>query len=77
MIRAIAAVDEVSRRVQQQREGHRGRRDDPLYKARRLLVIKQTASDPDLQARLEGLLALGDPEGEVAFAFNVSKSKKR
>lgn len=27
----LAAVDDVSRRVQQQAYGHRGRRDDPLY----------------------------------------------
>jgi transposase len=77
MRHAIAAVDEVRRRVQQQRLGHRGRSEDPLYKARKLLVIKQTASDPDLQSRLEGLLALGDPEGEVAFAYGVKEAVAR
>ena len=41
MRHAIAAVDEVRRRVQQQQQGHRGRKDDPLYKARKLLVINQ------------------------------------
>ncbi len=77
MRHAIAAVDEVRRRVQQQRLGHRGRSDDPLYKARKLLVIKQTSNDPDLQSRLEGLLALGDPEGEVAFAYGVKEAVAR
>ncbi len=77
MRHAIAAVDEVRRRVQQQRLGHRGRSDDPLYKARKLLVIKETKHDADLQARLEGLLALGDPEGEVAFAYGVKEAVAR
>ena len=77
MRHAIAAVDEVRRRVQQQRLGHRGRSDDPLYKARKLLVIKATSNDADLQARLEGLLALGDPEGEVAFAYGVKEAVAR
>jgi transposase len=77
MRHAILAVDEVRRRVQQQRLGHRGRSDDPLYKARKLLVINETKHDPDLQARLEGLLALGDPEGEVAFAYGVKEAVAR
>ena len=33
----FAAVDDVRRRVQQQTLGHRGRRDDPLYRIRRIL----------------------------------------
>jgi len=77
MRHAILAVDQVRRRVQQQHEGHRGRRDDPLYRARKLLVIKATSSDPALQSRLEGLLALGDPEGEVAFAYGVKEAVAR
>lgn len=77
MRHAIAAVDEVRRRVQQQRLGHRGRKTDPLYRARRLLVIRETSGDPELQARLEGLLALGDPDGEVAFAYNVKEAVAR
>ena len=77
MRHAIAAVDEVRRRVQQQRLGHRGRSDDPLYKARKLLVFKATAADPELSSRLEGLLALGDPDGEVAFAYGVKEAVAR
>jgi transposase len=77
MRHAILAVDQVRRRVQQQHEGHRGRRDDPLYKARKLLVIKATATDPELSSRLEGLLALGDPEGEVAFAYGLKEAVAR
>ncbi|MCU1364116.1 MAG: hypothetical protein JWM55_1944 [Acidimicrobiaceae bacterium] len=77
MRHAIAAVDGVRRRVQQHQQGHRGRSGDPLYKARKLLVIKETKNDPGLQARLEGLLALGDPDGEVAFAYGVKEAVAR
>jgi len=77
MRHAIAAVDEVRRRVQHERLGHRGRRDDPLYKARRLLVIRETAADPELTERLEALLALGDPDGEVAFAYSMKEAVAR
>ena len=35
---ANEALDEVRRRVQNQTLGHRGRKDDPLYRARKLLV---------------------------------------
>ncbi|MGH9097966.1 MAG: ISL3 family transposase [Acidimicrobiales bacterium] len=77
MRHAILAVDQVRRRVQQQRLGHRGRRDDPLYRARKLLVIGQTATDAELSARLEGLLVLGDPDGEVAFAYSVKEAVAR
>lgn len=33
----FAAVDDVRRRVQQETLGHRGRRDDPLYRIRRVV----------------------------------------
>jgi len=42
MRHAIFCVDEVRRRVQRERLGHRGRAGDPLYKARKLLVISKT-----------------------------------
>jgi transposase len=74
---AILALDQGRRRVQQQRTGHRGRAGDPLYRARKLLVIGATASDPELQERLEGLLALGDPDGEVAFAYSMKEAVAR
>jgi transposase len=77
MRHAILALDQVRRRVQQQRLGHRGRAGDPLYRARKLLVIGATATDPELQERLEGLLALGDPDGEVAFAYSVKEAVAR
>jgi len=77
MRHAIFCVDEVRRRVQRERLGHRGRAGDPLYKARKLLVISKTASDRELKERLEALLALGDPDGEVAFAYSVKEAVVR
>jgi transposase len=35
------ALDECRRRVHQQLHGHRGRKDDPLYKARRTLLTER------------------------------------
>jgi transposase len=77
MRHAIYAVDQTRRRVQQERLGHRGRKNDPLYRARRLLVIRDTASDPELTERLEALLQLGDPEGEVALAYAMKEAVAR
>jgi transposase len=77
MRHAIFALDQTRRRVQQQRLGHRGRAGDPLYRARKLLVMGATSHDPELGGRLEGLLALGDPDGEVAFAYSVKEAVAR
>lgn len=77
MRHATLALDQVRRRVQQQATGHRGRRDDPLYRARKLLVMGATRGDAALQARLGDLLALGDPDGEVAFAYAVKEAMAR
>jgi len=74
MRHANFCVDQVRRRVQQQRTGHRGRAGDPLYRVRKLLVMRGAQSDPVTKERLEGLLALGDPDGEVAFAFAMKEA---
>jgi transposase len=74
MRHAIAALDGTRRRVQNERLGHRGRAGDPLYRSRKLLVMGATAADPELTERLEGLLALGDPDGEVAFAYSIKEA---
>ena len=46
------AVDEVRRRVQQALTGHRGRRDDPLYKIRNVLRCAEERLTERQQARL-------------------------
>jgi transposase len=46
--------------------GHRGRARDPLYRARKLLILADERLDDDGRQKLRGLLAAGDPQGEVA-----------
>jgi transposase len=58
-------VDRTRRRVQQDTLGHRGRKHDPLYRIRKLLVLAAERLDARGQAKLRGRLAAGDPAGEV------------
>lgn len=66
---ANAAIDDVRRRVQQTTLGHRGRRGDPLYGIRRLLVVRAERLSERGWARVHAGLAAGDPEDEVATAL--------
>src|SRR4051812_24553478 len=59
------AVDSVRRRVQNETLGHRGRRADPLYRARKLLTLAAERLNPTGEARLRGLLRAGDPARQV------------
>jgi transposase len=67
------SLDTVRRRVQNERTGHRGRRDDPLYRARRMLLRGEETLDADAAERLRSLLELGDPDAEVAIAYRVKE----
>ena len=71
---AGSKLDEVRRRVQNETLGHRGRKDDPLYRARRLLVMAQERLDEHAQDKLTGLLKAGDPKGEVATAWHAKEA---
>ena len=62
-------VDEVRRRVQQDTVGHRGHKDDPLYKVRGLLRHGAEHLSPRQVARLEAALEVGDPDWEVTVAW--------
>jgi transposase len=70
---ANRCLDAVRRRVQNEQLGHRGRKDDPLYKARRILLRGEEKLDDDATARLTSLLELGDPGGEVAIAYRIKE----
>lgn len=70
---ANRALDEVRRRVQVQQLCHRGRKDDPLYRIRRSLLKGEERLRPETVQRLQALLALGDPDGEVAMAYRVKE----
>jgi transposase len=69
---ANRCLDHV-RRLQVERLGHRGRRDDPLYRARRVLLTGEEKLDYEEAARLSSLLELGDPGGEVAIDYRVKE----
>jgi transposase len=66
---ANAVVDQVRRRTQQATLGHRGRKRDPLYRIRKLLLTAQEQLTQQGQARLRAGLTAGDPAGEVAAAW--------
>ncbi len=66
---ANAAVDDVRRRVQQDTLGHRGRKGDPLYRIRRLLLVAHERLNQRGWERIEEALRLGDPAGEVGAAY--------
>ncbi len=67
---ANSALDEVRRRVQNQTLRHRGHKDDPLYRARKLLAAGHERISETGDAKLRGLLAAGDPHGEVRDAWH-------
>jgi transposase len=66
---ANAVVDQVRRRVQQATLGHRGRKQDPLYRIRKLLLTAAEQLTSQGRVRLRAGLAVGDPTGEVAVAW--------
>ena len=67
---ANARVDEVRRCVQNATFGHRGHKNDPLYRARRLLTKADERLDERGRTKLLGLLDAGDPHGEVRMAWH-------
>jgi transposase len=70
---ANTALDECRRRVQNETLGHRGHKDDPLYRARRRLTIARERLSDDQHERLMGLLRAGDPRQEVWLAWNAKE----
>ncbi len=66
---ANVVVDQVRRRVQQATLGHRGRKRDPLYRIRKLLLTAAEQLTQRGRVRLRAGLAAGDPTGEVAAAW--------
>ena len=70
---ALAALDDVRRRVQQAQTGHRGRTGDPLYGIRRVLRRRADHLSTKARARLETGLVAGDPDGEVTIAWTIAQ----
>ena len=64
----------MRRRVPNDTLGHRGRKDDPLYRARRLLISAHERLTERGDAKLRGLLTAGDPHGEVRLAWHANQT---
>ena len=71
---ANSKLDECRRRVQNETLGHRGHRDDPLYRSRRLLTKGHERLNTRGEAKLLGLLQAGDPRGEVRLAWHAKET---
>jgi transposase len=67
-------LDETRRRVQNDTLGHRGRKHDPLYRARRLLTMAAERLGEKGDEKLQGLLRAGDPRGDVAVAWEAKEA---
>ena len=66
---ANKAIDDARRRTQNETLGHRGRRGDPLYGIRRLLLVGAERLSERGRARMMAGLAAGDPEGETSACY--------
>ncbi|PZS24622.1 MAG: hypothetical protein DLM58_24350 [Pseudonocardiales bacterium] len=62
-------VDDVRRRVQQDSLGHRGRRDDPLFRVRRLLRRRADRLTERGWDRLLAALAAGDVDQQIGLTW--------
>jgi transposase len=67
-------LDKVRRRVQNETLDHRGRKDDPLYRIRKLLLTGGERLDEDGNARMLLGLRAGDPKDEVLGAWLAKES---
>ena len=67
-------LDKVRRRVQNETLGHRGRKDDPLYRIRKLLLAGDERLDDRGRNRLLLGLRVGDPHDEVLGAWLAKES---
>jgi transposase len=70
---ANRVIDDVRRRVQQQQTGHRGRKTDPLYRTRKLLLKACDDLDGYGWSRMAAGLRGGDPDGEVTAAWQLKE----
>jgi len=66
-------LDECRRRVQNELVGHRGRKNDPLYRARLLLTKADERLSENGREKLMGLLNAGDPKGEVFATWRAKE----
>ena len=67
-------MDETRRRTQNDTLGHRGRNEDPLGRIRRLLLAAHERLPDAADAKIRGLLAAGDPRGDVRLAWHAKET---
>ena len=70
---ANQALDRCRRRTQNETTGHRGRKGDPLYGARKLLLMGAERLDGTGWDRLRAALDAGDPYDEVADCWEAKE----
>jgi transposase len=70
---ANTAVDECRRQVHNETLGHRGRRNDPLWRARRRVTIARERQSDSQHERVLGPLRAGDRRQQVWFAQNAKE----
>ncbi len=71
---ANRCLDKVRRRVQQETLHHRGRKHDPLYRIRKLLLTGAERLDERGHERILLGLRVGDPDDEVVGAWLAKES---
>ena len=71
---ANRCLDKVRRRVQNATLGHRGRKRDPLYRIRKLMLTGSERLEGEGLERMLLGLRLGDPEDEVLGAWLAKES---
>jgi hypothetical protein len=71
---ANTTLDECRRRVQNETLGYRGPKSDPLCRCRRLLTKAKERLDHNGHEKLVGLLAAGDPHGDVATMWQAKEA---
>jgi transposase len=67
------AVDEVRRRVQHETKGHRGRKNDPLYRIRNILHAGRENLTERQQARIDQAIAADERHEEVWVAYQCAQ----
>ena len=70
---ATQVVDDVRRRVQQEIHGHRGRKNDPLYRVRNILRAGEEHLTDRQRARLAAAWAADDRHVEVELAWQCAQ----
>ena len=71
---ANRCVDQVRRRVQNETLHHRGRKHDPLFRIRKILLTGNERLDERGQQRMLLGLRIGDPNDEVLGAWLAKES---